>query len=319
MALGYILNTVAADVGFDLTNTNQRAYLLSKVNEACREVYRKKDLPVALKEVYIRSTSNRELALPPFVGELRALRSGCNDEQYCTNQWILQSQYPRYNKVPWVDLWSNWRDKGVSPIAIEWLNTAPGTITYPVVDDDLVVTIMGETTNSNRAVDNITIDATSKVWLKSFLIITRISKNKITDYNVILSDAEGNECAIIYADQLEASYKIVDVSLYPDSAWGCCSCPDGTAIMELLYKPILPILSLDTDIFPIPGYDDILIIKTKQILAEQEEGKEERAILMDSKANRLLKEITDDKNGHLKKTMTYKANPFYDMFGGGQC
>lgn len=320
MSLGYILNTVASDVGMNMSNTAQRNYLVAKVNEAAREIYRKKDLPVSLKEVYIRATPNREMALPPFIGELRALRKGCNDAQYCTERWDLHSQYPRYNKSPWQHLWNNWRDKGNTPIAIEWLNTAPGTISYPEVDNDLTITIVGETSNSNRATDNIVVSATTKAWNKTFLNITRIAKNKITDYNVVLLDADGNECAIIYADQLEASYKLVDVSAYPE--WGNCTCSDGTAIMELLYKPVLPIMSLDTDTFPIQGYDDLIVVKTKQILAEQEEGKEERAILMDSKASRMLKEISDDKTGHLRKMVTHKKNPFFDMYDdnyGGGC
>lgn len=310
MSLGYILNTVAADCGITL-DTNTRAYLLSKVNEAAREVYRRRDLPIALKEVYIRATANRELALPPFVGELRAVRAGCNS--YCTNRWQLTSLYPRYNKEPWAEAWNRWRDKGVSPVAIEWENTAPGTITYPVEDEDLTITIVGETTNSNRAVDNIVVSATSVNWSKTFLNITRIAKNKITDYNVVLSDADGNECAIIYADQLEASYKLVDVSEYPSTGMGEATCPDGTQIMELLYKPILPILSADTDTFPVPGCDDMLIIKTKQLLAEQAPGQEQRAILMDQKADKLARELVDDRTGHIKKKMTIKKSSYLDI------
>jgi hypothetical protein len=312
MSFGYILNTVAADVGIDLTNANERALLVSKANQAAREVYRSRDLPVALKEVFVRSTPNKEIALPPFIGELRAIRSGCADEHYCTPKWNLHSQYPRYTKVPWEDLWHNWRDKGRTPIAIEWLNTAPGNIIYPAADAELTITIVGETSNSNRAVDNIVVSGTEVAWTKTFLNITRIAKNKVTDYNVILEDADGNECAIIYADQLEASYKIVDVSMYP--TWDCCTCDDGTSIMEVLYKPILNLMSADTDTFPVDGFDDVIIVKTKQLIAEQEQGQEERAILMDGKAARMIKEISADKTGHLKKRISYGPNPYYDMF-----
>ena len=311
MSFGYILNTVASDLGVDLTNANERALLVSRANQAAREVYRKRDLPVVLKECYIRATSNRELALPPFIGELRAIRQGRTD--YCLPQWNLHSMYPRYNKAPWTDMWHNWRDKGFAPIAIEWLNTSPGTIVYPAADSDLVITIVGETENSNRAVDNITVTGTEIRWTKTFLNITRIAKNKVTDYNVILEDADGNECAIIYADQLEAQYKIVDVSQFPDSAWGCCSCSDGTAVMEVLYKPILPWLFLDTDKFPVDGYDDVIVVKTKQLFAEQEQGQEQRAILMDAKADKLIREITEDKEGHLKKRINYGKNKYYDL------
>lgn len=314
MALIDILNEVARKSGHDLDKAAERANLVDEVNKAAREIYKSKDLPVVLKEVYVRSTANKELALPPFVGELRAIRSGCKD--YCYDKWVLHTMYPRYTKVEWVNQWKNWRKKGESPVGIEWTETAPGTITYPVVDEELVITIVGETSNSNRATDNITIDAVSKNWTKTFLNITRIAKNKITDYDVVLTDAAGNECAIIYADQLESRYQLVDVSEYPSSGWGCCACDDGTAIMEVLYKPILPYMYLDTDTFPVSGYDDVIILKTKQLLAEDEEGKEQRALLMDAKASRLIDEISGDKQGHIKRKMSFKRNPYFSRNGG---
>lgn len=308
MSLLQILTEVARKTGVDLTNAGQRGILVDEVNKAAREVYRHKDIPVSLKEVYIRATPNKELALPPFVGELRAIRSGCKD--YCTQKWELHTMYPRYNKVEWVNQWKNWRKKGTSPVGIEWLTTAPGTITYPVVDNELTITIVGETANSNKATDNIVMSATSRPWTKTFLNINRIAKNKITEYDVILSDADGNECAIIYADQLESRYQLVDVSEYPTS-YGCCTCDDGTNIMELLYKPILPYMSLDTDFFPVDGFDDAIIVKTLQLLTEDEEGKEQRAILMDAKAERLINEASDDKNGHISRKISFKRNPFF--------
>lgn len=309
MSLGTILTEVARKTGVDLTDTAQRALLVDEVNKAAREVYRAKDLPVSLKEVFIRATAEREIALPPFVGELRAIRSGCKD--YCTDKWQLHTMYPRYTKEEWVNQWKNWRKKGTSPIAIEWEETAPGTIIYPEIDNDLTITIVGETANSNRAVDNIVVSATSVSWTKTFLNITRISKNKITDYDIVLEDAAGNECAIIYADQLEARYQLIDVSEYPTHASGCCACDDGTMVLQLLYKPVLPYMSLDTDFFPVEGYDDVIIVKTLQLLTEDEEGKEQRAILMDAKAKRLLNEISGDRQGHIKRKISFKRNPFF--------
>ena len=309
MALGNILTEVARKSGVDLTDTGERNILIDEVNKAAREIYRRSDLPVVLQEVYVRATPNKELALPPFVGEIRAIRQGCKD--YCTDKWELHSMYPRYNKDEWINQWKNWRVKGSVPIGIEWTETAPGTITYPVIDNDLVISLVGETANSNRAIDQITVSATSVNWTKTFLNITRVAKNKITDYNVVLTDAAGDECAIIYADQLESQYRVVDVSEYPETLLGCCSCSDGTSIMEVLYKPILPYMYNDDDFFPVPGFDDAIIVKTLQLLTEDEEGKEQRAILMDAKAERLVKEITGDKEGHIKRKMNTKRNPFF--------
>lgn len=314
-SLGYIINTVAAEHGIDITVAAKRAFLLSKINQAARDLYSRHDLPLALMECYVRVTPNYEVALPPFVGELRAIRQGCKD--YCTQKWELHTMYPRYNKTEWVNQWKNWRQKYKRPLAIEWLETAPGSINATVADSELVVTIVGQTATSNRVADNITMTTATKSWTSTFESIQKISKNKITNNDVILSDADGNECAIIYADQLDASYNIIDVSEYPTHL-GCCTCDDGTSVMELLYKPRLPIMSADSDFFPVPGYDDALIVMTKQLLTELQEGKEQRALLMAQKANALIAQQTGNVTGNVPKKLNFKRNPFFGH-GGREC
>lgn len=309
MNLGQILSEVARKTGADLDNAAERTILLDDVNKAAREIYRSRDLPMTLQEVYIRATADRELALPPFVDKIRAIRPGCTD--YCTTKWELHTMYPRYNKAEWSNQWKNWRVKGTAPVGIEWLNTAPGTITYPVVDADLEITFVGETENSNRAIDTVSMTATSMTWTKTFLSLKKIMKNKITDYNVVISDADGNECAIIYADQLESHYQLVDVSEYPSAGWGCCACADGTAIMEVLYKPLLPLMYNDADTFPIIGYDDALIAKTLQLIAEDRPGEEQRALLMDARVSRMLAEEAGDRNGHIDRRITFGPGKYF--------
>ncbi len=314
MSLGYILEEVSREMGINLSDTRERARLVAHVNKAAKEIYALPDaqLPVQLKEVFVRVTANKELALPPFVGEMRAIRSGCTD--YCTDKWELRTMLPRYNKAEWEQQWKNWRHKGYRPVAIEWLNTAPGTITYPVADSSVIVTIQGETENSQNAIDNVTLSATSTSWTKTFSEIKRISKNKVTSYDVVLTDAEGNEFAIIYADQLEARYLLVDVSQYPTN--NCCACSDGTYIMEVLYKPYLPVMYNDEDFFPVDGFDDILALATIQLLTEKEEGKEQRAMLMHEKKKMLIRNQAQDKTGNLQKRITFKGNRQFGNHGG---
>lgn len=309
MSLINILTRIAAEEGEDITNAGRKAYLTSKVNQACEEIYENEDLPISLMEVDVRVTRNWEMSLPPFVGELRAIRSGCTD--YCTPYWVLNSQWPRYNKTQWESQWNNWRIKGYSPVAIDYTNTAPGTIEYPTVDSSVVVTIFGETTSSNNQSDSITMAATSNVWTSSFTQIKKITKNKVTAYNVTVKDADGNEIAIIYANQLEANYIIVDVSKFPQMYWGCCTCPDGSYIMEVLYKPILNKLVNDTDEFQVPGYEEVIILRVKQLLAELQEGKEQRAMLMNAKSKDLLEAKILNKQGSVRRTFTTKRSPYY--------
>lgn len=306
MSFGYILNKVAAEKGWNISDSSYRILLTDKINEAARELYRYEDLPVSLKEVFIRTSSNVELALPPFVGELRAIRQGCKD--FCSDRWVLHDLVPRYNQQEWTNLWKKWRIKSYVAVAAEFNNTAAGTIVYPVVDDELIITFVGDTANSNRAIDNITMDAATKPWTKTFNNIARIAKNKVTDYDVIIKDADSNEIAIIYADQLESRYLLVDVSQFPTTI--NCSCGDGTYIMEILYKPILPKLSNDEDFFPVDGFDDILVNWTLELLTKKEEGKEQRAFLGREEVKILINEITQDKVGATVRKITFKRNPF---------
>src|SRR5207248_553548 len=161
------------------------------------------------------------------------------------------------------------------------------------VDKNLTITFVGVTDNSNRAVDNIVMDAVSKSWNKSFLDLKAIKKNKITDYNVTITDADGNEMATLFADQLESRYIIVDVSKYPNLR--CCS--DGTFIMEVLYKPRLPRMENDEDSFPVDGFDDVIVQKSKQLITENLPGQEQRAMLIHSKVEEQIRKKTEDKTG----------------------
>lgn len=307
MGFEYIYNTVAAETG--LTNTNQRGYLTTKINEAAREIYRRKDLPIILQECFVRVTRNNEVSLPPFIGEVRAIRPGSRD--YCTLRWELHTMYPRYNKQEWVHMWKNWRMKGKRAYALEFNNVAPGTIEIHEADTDCIVTIVGENENSNNVSESITLSEASVAWTKEFDTIKRIYKNKRTEYNIIIKDADGNEISMIYADQTDANYQIVDVSEYPLSL--CCDaqCDDGTYIMEVLYKPILPEMKEFSDSFPVPDYDDVIVAKTLALLLEKEEGKEDRALLTHNKANQLVRDIVEDKTGNVVRKLTYKANPYF--------
>jgi hypothetical protein len=311
MSLEYILRRVESEAGVTSPDLNpeQRARILDKINEACSEIYRRSDLPVVLRECYVRVESNMEFALPPFIGELRGIREGCCEA--FLGKWTLSQMRPKYNREGWEAKWNDWEEKGSVPITIELTSSTPGTIVYPVIDEELEITIIGETDDSNRAVDQITIDAVETTWTKNFTSITAIRKNKITNYNVVIYDANANELATIYADQLEARYRVIDISKYP--CLGSCSCSDGTYAIEILYKPCLPRLDNTYDTFFDNVYDDAIVLKTKQLLAEEVEGMEQRAILMHQKCELKLNQIENDKVGHIPKDMIFEPNPtFYD-------
>lgn len=315
MGLEYILRRVMAEAGGnspELNSDDARAFFVDKINEAAQEIYEQKDLPVILKETFVHATADQQLALPAFVGELRAIREGscCDDSDWYDRRWTLRDIRPRYTQAPWPNMWASWRIIGESPLMVELTNAAQGTVSVPVADPDLVVTILGSTATSNRSSDNITMTGTDVSWTKQFTDIQAIRKNKVTDYDVYILDAEGTEISVIYADQLEARSLIVDVSKYP--SLGLCACEDGTYIMQVLYKPRLPRLENDEDAFPLTGYDNEIILKTKQLLCEDEEGKEQRALLMHQKVQNKLDNKIQDKTGTTQKNISFGRNPLFN-------
>lgn len=307
MSLLYILNKVKANTGWsdpDLTE-EMRDLLVDRVNEAAQEIYDSLDLPEILREININVNSNNTIALPAFIGELRAIRNRRWD-----GQLKLRDIRPRYASKDWQTKWDGGRVIGESPIAIDIVNAGPLTIEYPIVDATLTITIQGETDNSNRAIDTIIMTTATKEGTKNYLDIRSIRKSKLTDYDLTISDADGNELALIYADQFDSRYMIMDISQYPNLV----DCTDGTFVMEVLYKPRYPFMVNDSDEFPVMGYDNIITLRTEQLLAEKEDGKEKLALLMFQKSQLLLQNKIADKTNHIQKVLTPSRNPLLGMF-----
>jgi hypothetical protein len=307
MSLGYILRRVEAEAGFSAPDLNPetRDYLLDIINEAARQIYTKTDLPISLEECYIRTSTEAELALPPFVGELRGIRS-CE----WNDNWTINDLRPRYSQAEWPTIWKTWREKKPSPLKIDSDNLANLTIQIPEADSTVIVSIVGESLDSNNVRESITMDATEKTGTKNYTSIKAIRKNKVTDYNITILDGDDEEISVIYADQLEARYKIVDVSEYPNLR----ECSDGTYSMEVLFKPRLPRLIDEQDAFPVDGWDDVIVAKTIELLEAGKEGHEQRAMMVKAAVKELTDDIVNDKTEHLSKKLGFKANPLHSVY-----
>lgn len=311
MSLKYILDRVKSSVGATSTDLNaqQRLLLLDFINEAANEIYDSIDLPYVLQECYVQvDTDNLTIALPPFVGEIRAMRDTREYPASGNNKWSLIDTRPRYTRKDWEMKWNKVRILKESPIVTDLTDALALTFEIETADSDIIVTAVGETEYSNRAIDNVTMSATSNSGTEAFMSIRSLKKNKVSNHNILVKDANDVELAIIYADRLESNYKIVDISEYP-SLHTC----GEYFVMEVLYKPALNRLYLDNDEFPLVGYDDVLVLKTKQLLAEEQPGKEQRAILMDQKAQRKINQKIIDKTGTNQKRLVAARNPFFGI------
>lgn len=301
MSIAYILRRVKQKTGLD-----DRTTLLDYINEAARELYSDKDHPGSLEECVLPVYHNTTIALPPFIESPRALR-----EYESTVKWKLSSVRTRYHEQSWPeDSIRNWRDKGTSPLAIDLENTAPPIVTVPEVESSpIVVTIIGATETANRIEETKVIDQLEVQFENSFISYETIKKDRINSYNVSILDADENEISVIYNNELEAMFRIIDVTSYPVS-------PQDTTnslLMEVLYKKKLPVLFNDNDEFPIKGYDDVLINKTVQLIAE-DQGNIEKAALNDNKAARTASRIAQNFNKGKDVRIDTASHPHDNLF-----
>lgn len=315
MSLKYILERVESNVGINdpTLNPQQRILILNVINEAAREIYRTTDLPGCLKEVDIQVQSNLTMALPAFVGSVRAIKINTN-WNWIGYRYSLQGIQSRYSTVQWSRLWNKFTVIGESPIANELLTQLPLRFKYPIIDETLIVTTIGETAKSNRAIDNTPIVAIELNGSKNFINISSIKKNKITDYNLTILDGNENELAVIYADQLDSLYTLIDISKYPDlnQLGQCCvgDTPKGY-MATILFKPRLNILQNDEDEFPVKGFDDIIVMRAKQLLAEDTDAN--LALGLYQKSMSQLKSEIEDKTGTYQAKLSVSPNPIYKL------
>lgn len=307
MSLAYIIREVSGPIGLtDLElNASQRSWLISKINAAAEEVYESDDLPGCLREAYILVTPNSEIALPEFVGRLRAVR-----EAFLKRPYTLQDMRPRYHVSNWANEWNKFVYKGTSAIKFDVVNAAPPVATISVANENLTLTIVGSTIDSNRTSETVTMDAVSKSFTKSFISYESIEKNILGDYNITIKDSQGNELAVIFNDQLKSHYELYDISAYP---WGG-NCVGNQNVVEILYKLPLKQLANDSDNFPIDGFDNIIVNKTLQLIAETQEGKEERAILANAKTAQLTRQKIEDRSGQTEKVLNYPRRKTLGLF-----
>lgn len=306
MPLDWILTKVASDYGASNLDGNPdvKALLIDVINEAAEEVYEQKDLPGCLREVFIRTQSDTELALPYFVGELRAMR-----EAETQIPWSFIDLRPRYHEYNWKHEWKSWRLKGTSALQLGITVATPPILKIPVSNNDLTVTVVGSTVNAARVIEATVMDNTTIELDNAFTEINSITKNILGNHNVSVEDSEENVLSEITNDVLEARYVIVDVSRYP---WSGTS--GDCFIMEVLYKLKLKRLENLDDVFPVEGFDKVIAIKALQILTEGQEGKEDRALLMDAKATRLINQKLEHKEGTTNKLIQFKPNKLLGLF-----
>ena len=304
MSVEYILDRFGKKVGMLPSDTSQRALLLDYLNEAAQELYEQSDMPGSLEEAEFYVQGDKTIAMPSDVYTIREIREkGSNHDM-----WETVPLTERYRENNWSADHNKFRVKGYSPIQ----RTLPTSITgaanatnklrikyFGITAASEVINLVCKTDRSDSY--NIAHTTTAVgtaagtqsdtvadpgVPITDIIGFTRSSKPAATQGKVQLLDYV--DTSIVYAEipsnALESKYLIIDVSEFPFST---SAAQDDAHTVQVLYKKALTRLQNDTDEFPAPGYDNILVSKCMELFLE-EQGKMEEAILHDRKASRSL-------------------------------
>lgn len=302
MGVEYILNQFGLKSGLNPDDVGQRSVSLRFLNEAAQELYEQADSEGVLMEQLFIVNGDQMIALPSYVGPLRAMR------EYSTHvPWHLTNMRPRYNQINWEDRWRHWRIKGTSPLSQEIDNEGPVIISVPFVENPpIVINVCGQTQLATFATETFTMDSPMKIGGLDFLTagIKAFKKDRVNNYDVLMFDIDGNQLSLLQNNLLESKYRIVDVSLYP---WSNTAVGPTDHYMEVLFKPVLPWMQNDEDEYPVVGHDNIIVNKMCQIWAE-EQGKGDEAAAFDAKATRSLARKKEDEKRGCEEAMAFCEN-----------
>ena len=326
MSVEYILDRFGKKIGMLPSDTNQRALLLDYLNEAAQELYEQSDMPGSLEEAEFYVQGDKTVAMPADVYAVRSIREKAGSNA----MWDAEPLTARYRENNWDTNHSKFRVKGYSPLKVSLPTAITGAAnstnrlivrTYGITttDDDyevviktpyseaFLVSVAGPAVASATSSTNVTLAPSNAVVITDIISFARTFKPTATVGVVQLIDYVDN--SIVYAEipsnSMESRYLIVDVSEFPFSS---SAAEDDSHTLQILYKKALPRLQNDTDEFPAPGYDNILVSKCMELFLE-EQGKIEEAILHDKKASRsLARRQADLERGQEQKVVFKRHN-----------
>lgn len=301
MSVQYILSQIGAKIGQNPDDADQRKVLLRFLNEAARELYDQSDMAGSLWEQCFKVNGDQTLALPSYIGDVRAVR-----EFNSMIPWNINQMRPRYNVSNWPDMWRNFRLKNKQALTRAITNAGPVTITCNAVETvPVTIVVAGSTLHAQRIVEEVVMDVVSKTTTNNFTDIVTLLKSDVTTSNYQILDMDGNEISMIPNDAIEATYQVIDVSQLP---WLNENVSPQDHFVEILYKLYLPQLIHDGDEFPAQGYDNVIVNKGLQLWCE-EKGDSEGALMYDTKATRTLARIHENQNRATQDRVALTPNP----------
>ncbi len=307
MALNNILHLIAADFGLDLTQTVQRALTLEHVNKAAEELYRMTDLDGSLDEMIVNiDTHTQQVALPPNIDNVRGGRYYESRHVITVDHSVNRYQEPGYANDTWP---LRFRRKSSSPICRDIENQSILKFTLPGVESsDIIISTSGETDRSSNYNEEIVLPAGSLEieTTENYKKLKSIRKNRITTYDVSISDVEDISLGIIPNSQLFSKYVIWQVN---DVEYSGTLSIAGS--IEIQYKkPFIPFVNDFDQFLDSDKYDLAIVEKYKELRAKNVDA----FTLYQQKANQSLQIAHDDADpGTTRRKVGFPRSPFFDL------
>jgi len=315
MSLKNILIDISSVLGLDITNEDEKAYYIEKINEAAREIYTSMDLPGSIREQIFQITDveTYQCSFPFYVDKLRAIRF----YNVHGGKLILEDLRPRYHQRRWgVSGLLRYRIKTTNnPLARDITNAGPIRFAYPqneVAEKDIVITIVGKTHQSERFSEVVTIvkGTNNIVGIQGWEVIDNIEKDDYTDFDIGIFDIDDQDMGKIANSELRPSYTIVVIRQDDFAPVYNNTYPLNT--IEALYKiRFTPFRNL-MDEFPAPNCDKVIFWKFAELFAANKPGFEQRAVLAAVKVKELLGDLTTNDELGKEIQVEFGSHGVYD-------
>jgi hypothetical protein len=168
-----------------------------------------------------------------------------------------------------------------------------------------IVNISGPSIGSTIVSETITLLSTPAQTLNTYLDVSSFTRNTVGQYDIILSDIDGNQISYISNNKLKAQFQIIDISTSP---WFPPNVNPLLGWVEVLYKKSLPWFQNDSDEFPVTGYDEVWINKCLQLWFEETKDIQ-TATAYYQKSVMLLAQIHEDANRGTADEVAFVENP----------
>jgi len=241
MSLKKILFDIANELHIDVSSTDAISWATSKVNDIAKEVYESRDIVGCLREqtfnVDTDAQTSSMISLPYYVDELRGLR-------YSTligGKVTMNDMRPRYHSG------HGW---GANAFGMPYrvvreracykrdvANASVVTFAMLVAETtDVVIHIVGETTNSGRVSETITIFAgsLSTSTTGNFVgVPENIEKESVNTQDIYVTDVDDVELAVIPNSELKPRYKWLEIA---DGNASMVPVNQTNSTVDILYK-----------------------------------------------------------------------------------